>query len=244
MTDRTQYGWDLWINSWIAALAVGVLVWGLILWCIIAYRRRKTDKGYPRQLSYNLPIEIFYTFVPLAMVFVLFYFTDIAQTKILQRSDDPAVVIDVRAKQWSWDFNYVKENTYETGTQAQLDGKTGARDRIPTLYLPVNRTVELQLNARDVIHSFWVPAFLQKMDAIPGKTNYMTFTPQKEGKFDGKCTELCGEYHSEMLFNVEVVSQAEFDQRMQQLRDRGQSGQIGKEYDRNSELTPNPVSKG
>ncbi|MEH0109738.1 cytochrome c oxidase subunit II [Tersicoccus sp. MR15.9] len=244
ITDRSHYIWDLWINSWIAALAVGLLVWGLILWCIIAYRRRKTDKGYPRQLSYNLPIEIFYTFVPLAMVFVLFYFTDVAQTNILQRSDHPDLVVDVRAKQWSWDFNYVQQNTYDSGTQAHLDGQPGAKDRLPTLYLPVNKTVEFQLNARDVIHSFWVPAFLEKMDMIPGKTNYLTITPQKEGQFDGKCTELCGEYHSEMLFNVKVVSQAEFDQHMQQLRDGGHSGQIGKDYDRNADLTPNAVSEG
>jgi cytochrome c oxidase subunit 2 len=220
---------DLWVNSWIAALAVGVLTWGLILWCIVAYRRRKGDEGFPRQLSYNLPIEIFYTAIPLVMVFVFFYFTDRDQTVLTARTDNPDVVIDVRGKQWSWDFNYVNQNKYFAGQQAHLNGKPGIPETLPTLYLPVNKSVELQINSRDVIHSFWVPAFLQKVDMIPGKTNYITLTPQREGVYDGKCAELCGEYHSEMLFRVEVVSEAEFNQQMAQLKD----GQIGTEYDRN-----------
>ena len=92
------------------------------------------------------------------------------------------------------------------------------KEKLPTLYLPVNKSVDLELNSRDVIHSFWVPAFLQKRDMIPGKTNYIRFTPTKEGTYDGKCAELCGEYHSEMLFRVKVVSEAEFQAHMDKLR--------------------------
>ncbi|NKX54010.1 aa3-type cytochrome oxidase subunit II [Arthrobacter mobilis] len=228
-TSHTDRLIDLWVNSWIAALIVGVITWALILWCIVAYRRRKGDEGFPRQLSYNLPIEIFYTALPLVLVLTFFYFTDRDQTALTQRFDDPQVVIDARGKQWSWDFNYVKQDKYSAGVQAHLTGETGIPETLPTLYLPVNQTVELQINSRDVIHSFWVPAFLQKVDMIPGKTNYISFTPQREGVYDGKCAELCGEFHSEMLFRVEVVSQAEFDEQMTRLND----GQIGAEYDRN-----------
>lgn len=228
-TSNTDRIIDLWVNSWIAALAVGILTWGLILWCIIAYRRRKNDTGFPKQISYNLPLEVFYLTVPLLMILVLFFFTDQDQRAIDARVDDPAVVVDVRGKQWSWDFNYVKQDRYDSGQQANLNGEVGSLENLPVLYLPVNQTVELQLNSRDVIHSFWVPAFLQKRDMIPFKTNYITLTPQREGIFEGKCAELCGEYHSEMLFRVAVVSQAEFDQQMTQLR----QGQIGQEYDRN-----------
>jgi cytochrome c oxidase subunit 2 len=228
-TSNTDRLIDLWVNSWIAALAVGVVTWGLILWCIVAYRRRKNDEGFPRQLSYNLPIEIFYTAIPLVMVFVFFYFTDRDQSAITARSDNPDVVIDVRGKQWSWDFNYVKQNKYSIGQQAHMTGQTGVPETLPTLYLPVNKSVELQLNTRDVNHSFWVPAFLQKMDLIAGKTNYISFTPEREGVYDGKCAELCGEYHAEMLFRVAVVSEAEFNAQMAKL----QTGQVGSEYDRN-----------
>lgn len=229
-TNHTGMIIDLWVNSWIAALVIGVITWGLIIWCIVAYRRRKNETGFPRQISYNLPLEVLYLTIPLFMVMVLFYFTDVSQRAIDERVEDPDVIVDVRGKQWSWDFNYVKEDKYDAGIQADLDGETGVLDSLPTLYLPVNQSVELQLNSRDVIHSFWVPAFLQKRDMIPGKTNYITLTPTREGTFDGKCAELCGEYHSEMLFQVKVVDQAEFDQHMATLED----GQLGEEYDRDS----------
>ena len=77
-----------------------------------------------------------------------------------------------------------------------------------------------------MIHSFWVPAFLFKMDVIPGRTNQFEVTPNKEGTFIGKCAELCGVDHSRMLFTVKVVSQAEFDAHMQELRAKGQIGQL------------------
>ncbi|MHA7262171.1 aa3-type cytochrome oxidase subunit II [Arthrobacter sp. TMN-37] len=229
-TNHTGLITDLWVNSWIAALVVGIITWGLIIWCMVAYRRRRNDTGFPRQLSYNLPLEIFYLTIPLFMVLVFFYFTQRDQGTIDARVEDPDVIIDVRGKQWSWDFNYVKENKYSTGVQAELTGEPGIPDKLPTLYLPVNKSVELQLRARDVQHSFWVPAFLQKRDLYPGRVNYINLTPTQEGTFDGKCAELCGQYHSEMLFNVAVVSQEEFDARMETLED----GQLGDEYDRDS----------
>ncbi|MHA7140715.1 aa3-type cytochrome oxidase subunit II [Arthrobacter sp. Sr33] len=229
-TNHTGRIIDLWVNSWIAALIVGIITWGLIIWCIVAYRRRRNETGFPRQVSYNLPLEVFYLTIPLFMVLVFFYFTDRDQQAIDARVDNPDVIVDVRGKQWSWDFNYVNEDKYFSGVQANLTGEEGIPETLPTLYLPVNQTVELQLNARDVIHSFWVPAFLQKRDMIPGRTNYITLTPTREGTFDGKCAELCGEYHSEMLFNVAVVSQQEFDAHMATLED----GQLGEEYDRNA----------
>nr|WP_218847089.1 cytochrome c oxidase subunit II [Psychromicrobium silvestre] len=241
VTNHTGSIITLWVNSWIAALAVGVITWGLIIWCIIAYRRRKGTTGYPKQISYNLPLEIFYLTIPLFMVLVFFYFTDQDQQKLDARVDSPGVSIDVRGKQWAWDFNYlagndVKEAVYEGGVQAHLNGSDIDKDKLPTLYLPINQTVELQLNSRDVIHSFWVPAFLQKRDMIPGKTNYIDFTPTQLGTFDGKCAELCGEYHSEMLFRVKVVTEEEFQQHLQDLKTAGYTGALGNEYDRNPDL--------
>ena len=87
-----------------------------------------------------------------------------------------------------------------------------------------------------MIHSFWVVDFLYKKDMFPGKTNYMSFVPEREGTYAGKCAELCGEYHSLMLFNVEVVSQGEYEDYIDSLRDLGQEGQLSSEYDRNQNL--------
>lgn len=240
-TNHTDRIMDLWVNSWIAALVVGIITWGLMVWCIVAYRRRKGTVGFPRQTSFNLPLEVFYLTIPLFMVLVFFYFTDRDQQAIDNRSEPADVVVDVRGKQWAWDFNYkqgdvITEDVHEAGVQAHLTGAEVDKEKLPTLYLPVNKSVDLELNSRDVIHSFWVPAFLQKRDMIPGKTNYIRFTPTKEGTYDGKCAELCGEYHSEMLFRVKVVSESEFQAHMDQLRQDGNTGLIGEEYDRNPNL--------
>lgn len=237
-TNHTDRVMDLWVNSWIAALTVGVITWGLMIWCIVAYRRRKGAVGFPRQNSFNLPLEVFYLTIPVFMVLVFFYFTDRDQQAIDNRDQPADVVVDVRGKQWAWDFNYKKGDVitgdvHEAGVQAHLTGNDVDKEKLPTLYLPVNKSVDVELHARDVIHSFWVPAFLQKRDMIPGKTNYIRFTPTKEGTYDGKCAELCGEYHSEMLFRVKVVSESEFKAHLDQLRQSGNTGLLGDEYNRN-----------
>lgn len=217
----------LWEGSWIAALAVGVLVWGLIIWCVVAYRRRRDETGLPAQIRYHIPLEIMYTVIPLMMVGVLFYFTARDQAQIQSTSARPDVTIGVVGKQWSWDFNYIDQGVYEVGVQGELNGTNAPAAQFPTLYLPVNKRVQFDITSRDVIHSFWIPAFLYKMDAIPGVENKFQVIPQRLGTYAGKCSELCGEFHSEMLFTVKVVTQAEFDQHIQDLRNAGQNGQLG-----------------
>jgi cytochrome c oxidase subunit II len=235
-TNHTPRIIDLWVNSWIAAVVIGVITWALILWCVVVYRRRKDTVGFPHQLSYNLPMEVFYLTVPLMIVGVLFVFTDRDQQAIDARFEDPDVVIDVRGKQWSWDFNYVNEDVHEDpGVQSHQTGEPGARDRLPVLYLPVNKKVEIMVNSRDVQHSFWVPAFLQKRDMYPGEgqqNRYINIIPGRTGDFDGKCAELCGEYHSEMLFRVKVVTEEEYNAHISDLRARGNTGIRGEEYNK------------
>ena len=243
-TDKTPLITDLWVNSWIAALIVGIITWGLMIWVIVAYRRRKNTVGFPAQLSYNLPLEVFYLAVPLIVIGVLFVFTDRDQRAIDERYANPDVVIDVFGKQWSWDFNYVKEQVHEdAGQQAHLTGGYGAPDRLPTLYLPVGKKVELHLQSRDVQHSFWVIDFLQKRDLYPGHEQYnpyISITPQRTGEYMGKCAELCGEYHSEMLFKVRVVSQQEYDSHMADLKAKGNTGSLGNDFDRQPQSAPAP----
>ena len=215
-TEQGDTMLHLWTGSWIAALAVAFLVWGLIIWSIIVYRRRHTNDPVPDQVRYNLPMEIMYTVVPLIMIGGMFFFTARDQTQIMKVENNQDLTIGAVGFRWSWNFNYVDQNTYEIGTPEQD----------PVLYLPVNQKVKFELTSPDVIHSFWVPAFLFKMDVIPGRTNTFEVTPNKEGTFAGKCAELCGVDHSRMLFTVKVVSQEEFDAHMQELRAKGQFGQL------------------
>ncbi|MFV0425763.1 MAG: cytochrome c oxidase subunit II [Beutenbergiaceae bacterium] len=252
MTDKTDGIVSLWTGSWIAALIVGGIVWGLIIWCIIVYRKRKDDNQLPVQLRYHLPLELLYTFVPILMIGVIFFFTVKTQDDITSLEDEADVHIQVYGKQWTWDFNYLDEGVWDTGYPADLNdisaGPQGldeyaSQEQIPTLYLPVNQTVEFTLNSRDVVHSFWIPAFLYKLDLIPGRTNTFQVTPQIEGTYYGRCAELCGEYHGYMLFNVEVVNQAEFDQRMEELREAGQTGVLGEDLDRDVAPVPPDFSE-
>ncbi|MBD8077559.1 cytochrome c oxidase subunit II [Cellulosimicrobium arenosum] len=237
VTDQTARITSLWTGSWIAALVVGVITWGLMLWCIAAYRKRKDDHVLPVQTRYHLPLEIMYTAVPILMILVLFVFTDRDINAIQDPDAESDITIEVIGKQWSWDFNYVDEDVYESGEQvtdvagtltedAEIDGVPGTSEEMPTLYLPVDETVKFELRSRDVIHSFWIPAFLYKQDMIPYRENSFVVTPTREGVYAGKCAELCGEYHSGMLFNVKVVDRAEFDAAMDELRDKGQEGQL------------------
>ncbi|MEX3609936.1 cytochrome c oxidase subunit II [Rothia sp. LK2588] len=239
VTDNADTIMSLWIGSWVAALVIGLITWGLMLWCIIAYRRRKNETGYPRQLSYHAPLEILYTIIPVVLIVSLFSFSDRAERDITApKADEAAVTVEVYGKQWAWDFNYLKggevpQDVHFSGNQAHLTGEEGVEETLPTLYLPTNSTVDLQLKSRDVIHSFWVPAFLEKRDTIPGRTNHMYFTTgSEEATYAGKCAELCGEYHSEMLFNVKVVSPEEFKKHMGEL----QPGRLGDEYNRNPNM--------
>jgi cytochrome c oxidase subunit 2 len=236
-TNRTDMVAGLWVNSWIVLLAVGVITWGLMGWAAIAYRRRKGQMGLPVQLRYNMPIEIFYTIVPLILVIGFFAFTARDQTILETQYDEPDVSITAIGKQWAWDFQYDGESDDDTvwtmGVQAQ-SAANGDRDEaeLPTLYLPVDQTVKIKLQSRDVIHSFWIIDFLYKKDMYIGKDNYWSFTPTREGTYAGKCAELCGEYHSAMLFNVKVVSEDEYEDYLESLRDAGQTGDINDAYDR------------
>ncbi|QAV69340.1 cytochrome c oxidase subunit II [Salinibacterium sp. UTAS2018] len=242
-TNHTSRIIGLWVTSWIVLLIVGVITWGLIIWAAVVYRRRRGQTGLPVQLRYNMPIEVFYTIVPLILVIGFFAFTARDQAAIEQVDANPDVTIEVIGKRWAWDFNYVDDNVYSAGVQADFnpDGTVDVDD-LPQLVLPVDKKVEIKIESRDVIHSFWVVDFLYKKDMIPGKSNYMYFIPTKEGTYQGKCAELCGEYHSLMLFTVKVVSQAEYDEYIESQRDAGFEGQIGIEYNVNQNLPGNGSS--
>ncbi|HZK05877.1 MAG TPA: cytochrome c oxidase subunit II [Actinomycetaceae bacterium] len=232
VTDRTGGIISFWNGSWIAALSIGVLVWGLLIWAIIVYRKRKDDDALPVQLQYHVPLELMYTVIPIVLVSVLFVFSQRTIADVQDVSAEPDVTIEVYGKQWSWDFNYVDAGVYYSGERFQLTGTEGDAENLPVLYLPVDQNVQFELHSRDVIHAFWIPAFLYKTDMIPGRTNVFQVTPGEEGSYFGKCAEMCGEFHSEMLFRVEVVSQEEFDAQMEALREAGNEGVLGPELNR------------
>lgn len=198
---------ELWQGAWIAALLTGVVTWALIIGVPIWFRRRSDDE-VPVQTRYNLPIEIFYTIFPVVMVIAFFSQTVRVQNLALEHVDNPDVVVKVVGQKWSWTFNYPDSVDTPEGTNVYVSG-TG--DDIPQLVIPVDKTAEFQLYSPDVIHNFGIPAFAMRMDVVPGNDNSYQVTPTEVGTYDGKCYELCGAYHSRMLFTVKVVTQDEYD---------------------------------
>jgi cytochrome c oxidase subunit 2 len=238
-TNQTDRVAGLWVNSWIVLLVVGMITWALMGWAAVAYRRRKGQTGLPVQMRYNMPIEIFYTVIPLILVMGMFFFTARDQAEIETQWDDADVEITAIGKQWAFDFMYAGEDddlsdaVWTIGVQAQPDAEGNIdTEKLPTLVLPVDQKVHISLQSRDVIHSFWIIDFLYKKDMYIGKDNSWSFIPTRVGDYAGKCAELCGEYHSMMLFNVKVVEQDEYDEYVESLREEGNTGDITDAYDR------------
>jgi cytochrome c oxidase subunit 2 len=245
VTNHTDRIVGLWTTSWTVLWVVGAIAWALMIYAIIVYRRRKGDNHLPKQMRYNNPVETLFTVVPLIITIGFFAFTARDMAAIEKPVENPDVSIQVIGKQWSWDFNYQNENVYSSGIQSQFDGEEGSEAALPTLVLPVNKTTKIELTSRDVIHSFWVVEWLYKKDMMPGRTNVMYVTPQVEGTYKGKCAELCGEYHSMMLFNVKVVSEAEYETYITSLEAAGNVGQLDDTYNRNQNLPgDNPEIRG
>lgn len=190
----------LWQGAWIAAGVVGVFTAGLIIWSAI-FHRKKNDE-FPKQTQYHIPVEVAYTIIPFIIVAVLFGYTARDQSILMEKTTDVAHEITVNAIQWSWQFEYP-----DAGEGAIV---TGTPDAPPVLYMPQGEKVRFTLTASDVVHGFWIPAFMIQMQNLPGVTNHLEFTANKVGDYVGRCNILCGRDHSRMIFTVRVVTPAQY----------------------------------
>jgi cytochrome c oxidase subunit 2 len=215
VSEQAKRMYDLWVGSVVAALAVGIFVWGLIFWCIIRYRKRRGEE-LPVQTRFNLPIEVLYTVLPFLVIAVLFYYTAIVQTDVNKLSSDAKVNVEVVAFKWNWQFNYRSGPGIDAQTVATT---TGSSSQIPILVVPVGQKIHFEEHAKDVIHSFWVPDLLFKRDVFPGSIrNAFEVTIVEEGRYVGRCAELCGTYHSMMNFEVVAVSPEKYEQYVAALK--------------------------
>ncbi|RBY95547.1 cytochrome c oxidase subunit II [Blastococcus sp. TF02-8] len=209
ITEQATEMRQLWTGSVIAALIVGIIVWSLIGYSVVRHRKRGDE--LPRQTAYNLPLEIGLTVLPFIIIAGLFFFTVVTQNKVMERSADPDETIEVNAFKWNWEFVYPETE----GQDGQPVSTVGTSTDIPILVVPTERTIRFQVVSADVIHSFWVPEFLFKLDVIPGnengRDNVFEVTVQKEGAYVGRCAELCGTYHAYMNFEVRAVSGEDYD---------------------------------
>jgi cytochrome c oxidase subunit 2 len=209
VTPQAEAMRELWTWSVVAALVVGVGVWGLMFWCIVRYRKKSEE--LPVQTRFNLPLEVLYTVAPVLIVSVLFYYTAITQVYVDKQLEKPDVTISVIGFKWNWIFAYPDA----TGPDGRAVQTVGSSDEIPILVLPTGKRIRFQESSNDVIHSFWVPEMLFKRDVVPGRTNSFEISRiDREGAYVGRCAELCGTYHSNMNFEVRAVSPEDYEKYM------------------------------
>lgn len=192
--------YHLFQGFFVASIFVGGVVFILLLLAIFRFRRRG-ESIIPKQNHGNTKLEIVYTVIPVIIVAILFVFTVRVENKVDAVAKHPNLRVDVTGFQWGWKFYYPG---YGVTTI------TKGVDLYPTLELPVGETATFRLVSNDVVHGFYMPEFDFSRYALPGVTNYFDFTPQHTASFVGRCSQLCGLYHADMLFYVHVVSPSQF----------------------------------
>jgi cytochrome c oxidase subunit II len=183
----------------IAAVIAGV-VFGLATWAIVRHRA-KPGEALPPQTRGSLRVEIVWTAIPVLIILGLFGGTLAVLSVVDAHSPNPAVEVRVEAFRWGWTFSYPSAGVSVSGVSP--DG--------PEAVLPVGEPVRVVVTSHDVIHSFFVPVFLFKRDAIPGRESSFDFTIDDPGSYGGQCAEFCGIYHSRMPFTIRAVPPAEFE---------------------------------
>lgn len=182
----------------IVSIPVLLAVFVPLFYVLIKFRKR--DNRIPKQTHSNLTLEVTYTVVPIIIIVVLFIFTVRVENKVDAVAATPNVNVTVTAYQWGWKFDYPT-----SGIQIVTQGNT-----YPQLVLPEGETTKIKLVSNDVVHGFFIAAFDFSRYALPGFTNYFDFTPNQTGTFVGRCTQLCGIYHSQMIFSVKVLTPTQF----------------------------------
>ncbi|MDP4239293.1 MAG: cytochrome c oxidase subunit II [Bacteroidota bacterium] len=162
----------------------------LMIYFIIKYNRKRNNKAV--QVKDNTLLEVTWTTIPVILVLMMFY---IGWQGFLPMRQDPKNAMHVKAigKMWKWTFEY------------------SGNKQSDTLFLPINKSVRVDLVSLDVIHGFFVPAFRIKEDVVPGKKNYCWFIPGQVGDFDLFCSAYCGVSHSYMQAIIRIVPQEKFD---------------------------------
>lgn len=219
VTTQDQNTNFLWALSYYLAIPIGLIVIGLTVWCVVRYRRRPANAARrPSQFQYHIPLEAVYTIIPLLIVATIFGFVYGAENRIDHVSKNPAVEVRVEGFQWGWRFIYLRVNGrtlskaqqfQNVGSVANLPNINDTRD-LPTLTLPANQTVQLDLVSDDVVHEMYIPAALFDRTLTPGVHNTVDFNFRKPAHYIGQCTQFCGTYHAFMRFNLVIMPRSQF----------------------------------
>jgi cytochrome c oxidase subunit II len=193
--------------------AISLFVLALLLWIMVRYNRRANPT--PSRTAHNTTLEVMWTIVPVIILVII----AIPSFKLLYYEADmpkPDLTIKAIGKQWFWSYEYPKTNfTFDSLGLSDGDAMKRHEPRLlgvdNVIVVPINKVVEVVTTGADVIHSWAVPAFGVKMDAVPGRLNTTWFKATQLGTYYGQCSELCGARHAFMPIEVKVVNHGDFD---------------------------------
>ena len=217
VTEVSQSVFDLHMTIFWICVVIGIVVFGVMFWSMLMHRKSEDSK--PATFHEHLGVEILWTVIPLAILIVM----AIPATKTLidiYDADEADIDILVTGYQWRWQYQYVGEGvSFFSSMSTPRDEIGNVSDKNPNyllevdnpLVIPVGKKVRFLVTAADVIHSWWVPDFAVKKDAIPGFINEAWTRVEEPGIYRGQCTELCGKDHGFMPVVVEVLPQDEYD---------------------------------
>ena len=207
-----------WLDHWLLVLItiITLFVTGLMVW--IAVRFNYKSNPTPRTFTHNSPLEVAWTIVPI----VILVFVGAFSLPILfkqQEIPEADITIKVTGYQWYWGYEYVDDGVAFDSFMLARDeleefGYSQNEYRLATdtsVVVPVGATIVMQLTGADVIHSWTIPAFGVKQDAVPGRLAQLWFAAEREGIYFGQCSEICGKDHAFMPITVKVVSQETYD---------------------------------
>jgi cytochrome c oxidase subunit II len=202
--QREGIDFVFWLTTWICVTVFAVVA-AVSIYSVWKFRAPPDDDSDGPPIHGHTGIEIVWTAIPTLLVIVI----GVASAIVLARNDRVAadsLRVKVTAQQFAWRFEY------PGGVQSE------------TLALPVNEDVVLEIHAIDVLHSFWVPEFGQKQDAVPGEVTKLAITPTKVGQYEIICTELCGLGHALMRDRVDVLTRDDYDAWLEEQGEGGPGG--------------------
>ena len=197
----------------IVTTLITVVVLALLVWVMVRFNQRAHPE--PSRTTHQTSVEVAWTVIPIAIL--VFIAVPSFRLLFLEQNIPPAdVTVKATGKQWYWSYGYPDQGKFEFDS-LMIQDKDLKPDQLRLLsvdnamVVPVNKVVRVQVTASDVIHSFAVPSFGIKIDAIPGRLNETWFKATKEGIYYGQCSELCGKNHAYMPIAVRVVSDSDFN---------------------------------
>jgi len=207
-----------WLDHFILVIITAIVIFVVVLLAIVILRYNQRAHPTPKKFTHNSPVEVAWTVIPIVILVVIgaFSLPALFKQQVIPEGD---IVVKVTGNQWFWSYDYPSEGISFDSFMLAKD-KLAENGYTPDEYLlavdnpvvlPVGKTIVMQVTGSDVIHSWTIPAFGVKQDAVPGRIAHLWFKAEKEGVYFGQCSELCGKNHAYMPITVKIVSEADYE---------------------------------